>query len=312
MLPAMSVNKGSCHHQPLQPPDTQDGAECPPSSHQTLQPPHSHMCTPRRLRMRRMHWILAPDSWGAYQRNDFSEPRLLHLPIHRKALNSLTWNIWFSLIKSDLLRFGFCFFFFSWQWQWVEKYWFYPMFAWWIWPPRPSPSPFTLWVNFALESTLFLVPIPLCTLLSPPGILSCFSHLWWKLTCYLKPSLRSPSPSQSLLFPSFFNSFSNIPPFTIYPAILNCMFASLSSWLKWTLWGRNCRLFSSLASDSTRCFGHGRHSGTTGWRTVQMREWAPLSGRVWEPRAATSLMALEAISFSSIQIVKRIDTSGLT
>ena len=26
------------------------------------------------------HRILAPDRWGAGQRNDFSEPRLLHLP----------------------------------------------------------------------------------------------------------------------------------------------------------------------------------------------------------------------------------------
>ena len=45
------------------------------------------------------HRMLAPDSWDAYERNDFSEPRLLHLPIHRKALNSLTWVIWFWLIK---------------------------------------------------------------------------------------------------------------------------------------------------------------------------------------------------------------------
>ena len=36
---------------------------------------------------------LAPDSWDAYERNDFSKTRLLHLSIHRKALNSLTWNI---------------------------------------------------------------------------------------------------------------------------------------------------------------------------------------------------------------------------
>ena len=41
--------------------------------------------------------MLAPDRWGAYERNDFSEPRLLHLPVHRKALNSLTQDIWFSL-----------------------------------------------------------------------------------------------------------------------------------------------------------------------------------------------------------------------
>ena len=32
-----------------------------------------------------------------------TEPRLLHLPIHRKVLNSLTWGIWFSLINSNLL-----------------------------------------------------------------------------------------------------------------------------------------------------------------------------------------------------------------
>ena len=48
---------------------------------------------------------LAPDCWGAHQRNDFSEPRLLHLPIHRKTLNSLTWDVWFSLMNSNLLMF---------------------------------------------------------------------------------------------------------------------------------------------------------------------------------------------------------------
>ena len=53
----------------------------------------------------RKHRILAPDSWGADQRNDSREPRLLHLPIHRKELNSLTWGIWFSLINSNLLMF---------------------------------------------------------------------------------------------------------------------------------------------------------------------------------------------------------------
>ena len=37
------------------------------------------------------------------QRNDFREPRFLHLPIHRKALNSLTWHIWFSLVNSNPL-----------------------------------------------------------------------------------------------------------------------------------------------------------------------------------------------------------------
>ena len=49
--------------------------------------------------------ILAPDSWEAYERSDFTDPRLLHLPIYRKALNSLTWDIWFSLISTNLLLF---------------------------------------------------------------------------------------------------------------------------------------------------------------------------------------------------------------
>ena len=61
-------------------------------------------CTLRRLRVGKNR-ILAPDSWGAYQRNDFSEPWLLYLPEHRKALNSLTRDIWFSLIKSNLMMF---------------------------------------------------------------------------------------------------------------------------------------------------------------------------------------------------------------
>ena len=42
---------------------------------------------------------------SAYQRNDFSEPRLRHLPIQRKALNSLPWDIWFSFINNNLLTF---------------------------------------------------------------------------------------------------------------------------------------------------------------------------------------------------------------
>ena len=40
--------------------------------------------------------------------NDFSEPRLLHLPQNRKALNSLTWEIWLSLIYNNLLMFRGC------------------------------------------------------------------------------------------------------------------------------------------------------------------------------------------------------------
>ena len=48
---------------------------------------------------------LAPGSWDAYEWNDFNESRLLHLAICRKALNSLTWDIWLSLINNHVLMF---------------------------------------------------------------------------------------------------------------------------------------------------------------------------------------------------------------
>ena len=92
VLPATSVNKGCCSHQ---------------ASRHCSRP---WLCTLRGFRMERSR-TLALESWGAYQRKDFSEPRLLHLPIHRKVLNSLTWDVWFSLINSNLLMFwllGFC------------------------------------------------------------------------------------------------------------------------------------------------------------------------------------------------------------
>ena len=60
--------------------------------------------SPEELRMWK-HRILAPGSWDAYQRNDFSELRLLHLLVHRKALNFLTWDILFSSINSQFLMF---------------------------------------------------------------------------------------------------------------------------------------------------------------------------------------------------------------
>ena len=39
---------------------------------------------------------LAPDSWDAYERNEFSEPKGVHLPIHR-VINSLTWYLTFNV-----------------------------------------------------------------------------------------------------------------------------------------------------------------------------------------------------------------------
>ena len=51
------------------------------------------------------HRILTPDSWGTFQRVDFTKVRLLHPPKHSKGLNSLTQDIWHSLINSNLLMF---------------------------------------------------------------------------------------------------------------------------------------------------------------------------------------------------------------
>ena len=48
------------------------------------------------------HGMLAPDRWDPYERN---EPRLLHPPIHRKALNSFTWGIWFFNSQEIILMF---------------------------------------------------------------------------------------------------------------------------------------------------------------------------------------------------------------
>ena len=41
----------------------------------------------------------APSSWGAFQNKELSEPRLWHILIHRKALNSLRYLAFF---KSNL------------------------------------------------------------------------------------------------------------------------------------------------------------------------------------------------------------------
>ena len=45
-----------------------------------------------------------PDSWGAYERNDSSEPRLLNLSIHRKVLKYLIWDIWFPFSSVQWLN----------------------------------------------------------------------------------------------------------------------------------------------------------------------------------------------------------------
>lgn len=47
----------------------------------------------------RRHRMLAPESWGAHHRSDFSEPRLLRLSVHRKVPNPLAGALWISLIN---------------------------------------------------------------------------------------------------------------------------------------------------------------------------------------------------------------------
>lgn len=109
MLSALTINKQCCSHQAITglhitSHHSLPHTGCPQSNDQTLQPPQR--CTQRRLRMKKQR-PLALDSWGTYQRSDFSEFRCLNLPIHRKVLNCLTWNVWFSLIHSNLLMFWF-------------------------------------------------------------------------------------------------------------------------------------------------------------------------------------------------------------
>ena len=89
----------------VSPEGTRDGnKEClQSSSHQTA-------ATPSSAAWRNSGWENTgywPQIAEVYvhQRNDFSELRLLHLPTHKKALNSLTWDIWFSLINNNLLTF---------------------------------------------------------------------------------------------------------------------------------------------------------------------------------------------------------------
>ena len=103
-FPATSVNKG-CHKssviattangEVVSHEETQERILAKKEYLQQSDCSHSPWWTLRKLRIWR-HRILAPDRWGAYGRKDFREPRLSHLLIHRKALNFVTWDIWFS------------------------------------------------------------------------------------------------------------------------------------------------------------------------------------------------------------------------
>ena len=84
--PAILINK-KCHW----PPNVHEGSQNWDPGDATT--PHVDCWGAERMQEAR----LAPDSWGAYERNEFSEPRGLHLPIHR-MLNSLTWY-WYLMFS---------------------------------------------------------------------------------------------------------------------------------------------------------------------------------------------------------------------
>ena len=98
-IPAVSINKDVTVITIPAPPG-HSGRRTIPAITQPWGCSHSLWWAPRKLRMWK-HRILPPDSWGTDQRNNFSEPGLLHFPIHRNTLNSVTWGIWFSLIYKN-------------------------------------------------------------------------------------------------------------------------------------------------------------------------------------------------------------------
>ena len=81
--------------------------------HQALS--HLSVCALRRFRMEKSR-IVALDSWGIDQSNDFSEPRLSHLPKHRKAAKVINLRHHVFLMNSNILKFHYwvLFLFLSW------------------------------------------------------------------------------------------------------------------------------------------------------------------------------------------------------
>ena len=102
MSPAKWENKEWCIHYLLQPPLMVDPERnsglrqnrLPAINLSASQPPHPNGSLWGDSGQRKQ------DSYGAYQRNNFNKPRLLHLHKHREMLNSFTQGVWFSLINS--------------------------------------------------------------------------------------------------------------------------------------------------------------------------------------------------------------------
>ena len=100
VFPAIWVNKDvtiisdCCHHCELVSPEgTQEGKNTCHLAAIRLQPLPVVSLKERKLGMWE-HRILAPDGWGAYERNDFSEPTFLHLPLHSSVQSlSCVWLV---------------------------------------------------------------------------------------------------------------------------------------------------------------------------------------------------------------------------
>ena len=99
IFPVMSVNKDVTVISDSSPPENSGGKRTPVryGRNQAAATCYWEPWGTRKVKTQ----TLASESWDAYERNEFSEPKLLHLPIYRKALNSLTWDIWFSLIHKN-------------------------------------------------------------------------------------------------------------------------------------------------------------------------------------------------------------------
>ena len=106
MPPTLSVNKGYCSHQTLTrslfPPGNSECKQRRPTI-----PHHSAAASSQVVPPGDSGWESTgkrgPASWGAHQRTDCRELRLLHFPKHRKVLNSLTWDICSSINSNHLM-----------------------------------------------------------------------------------------------------------------------------------------------------------------------------------------------------------------
>ena len=101
MFSAISVNKGyhSIISELVSPEGPQEGMNTCHLANIRLQP--LPMMSPEETQDMKTQET-ARDTWGAYQKNNLSEFRLLHFPTRRKALNSLTWDTRFSLVNNHL------------------------------------------------------------------------------------------------------------------------------------------------------------------------------------------------------------------